>query len=74
MKSDHHYVTQLQRSLRPNALAEQVADSLHLLQLIHSTKILGQQLHPRQAAEVGEHPQQPTSHRSKPTYPSIPSS
>jgi hypothetical protein len=56
---------QLQRSLRPNALAQQVVDSLHLLQLIHLTKIHGQQLHRRRLVEVGEHPQQLTSHRSK---------
>jgi len=73
MKSVHHYVTQQLRSLRPNALAEQVADSQHQLRTIHLPKIHGlQHRQHQQLAVVGE-PQQPTSLRFKSTYPSIPS-
>jgi hypothetical protein len=65
MKLVHHYVTQLQRSQRPNALAVQVAGLLHQLQLIHLQKIHGQRHH-RQHQQVadGEHPQ-PMNHRFK---------
>jgi hypothetical protein len=65
MKLVHHYVTQLQRSLRPNALAVQVADLLHQLQQIHLQKIHGQ-LHHRQQQPVADgEPPLPMSHRSK---------
>jgi hypothetical protein len=64
MKLVHHYVTQLQRSQRPNALAEAVADLLHQ-QPIHSQKIHGLR-HQRQLQPVvdGE-PLLPMNHHFK---------
>jgi hypothetical protein len=64
MKLVHHYVTQLQRSQRPNALAEAVADLLHQ-QPIHLPKIHGLR-HQRQLQPVvdGE-PLLPMNHHFK---------
>jgi hypothetical protein len=62
------------RSLRPNALPVQVADSQHQLQTIHLPKILGlQHRHQHQQQAVVGEAQQPTNLRFKSTYPSIPS-
>jgi hypothetical protein len=65
MKSAHHYVTQLQRSLRPNALAEAVADLLHQLQQIHLQKIHGQQHHRQQQPVADGEPPLPMNHHFK---------
>jgi hypothetical protein len=65
MKLVHHYVTQLQRSLRPNALAEVVADFQHQLQQIHLQKIHGRQHHRQQQLVADGEPPLPMNHRSK---------
>jgi hypothetical protein len=65
MKLVHHYVTQLQRSLRPNALAEAVADLLHQLQQIHLQKIHGQQHHRQHQPVADGEPPLPMNHRFK---------